>query len=66
MLAKRYLDKGLELIQRLQETQLGYIERAAEMIAQATKDADLVVIDEEAEVYITMVSGQVVYRASEG
>jgi uncharacterized phosphosugar-binding protein len=38
MLAKRYLDKGLELIQRLQETQLGNIERAAEMIAQATAD----------------------------
>jgi N-acetylglucosamine-6-phosphate deacetylase len=28
------------------------------------KDADLVVIDEEVEVYITMVRGQVVYRAS--
>jgi N-acetylglucosamine-6-phosphate deacetylase len=28
------------------------------------KDADLVVIDEEVQVYITMVGGQVVYRAS--
>jgi uncharacterized phosphosugar-binding protein len=38
MLAKRYLDKALELIQRFQDTQLGNIEQAAEMIAQAIAD----------------------------
>jgi uncharacterized phosphosugar-binding protein len=35
MLAKRYLEKGRELLQRLQDWQLGNIEQAAEMIAQA-------------------------------
>ena len=30
------------------------------------KDADLVVIDEEVEVYMTMVKGQEVYRADAG
>lgn len=29
MLARRYLDKGLELLQRLQDTQLENIEQAA-------------------------------------
>ncbi len=38
MLAKKYLDKGLELLQRLQETQLENIERAAEVIASAVAD----------------------------
>jgi uncharacterized phosphosugar-binding protein len=35
MLARKYLDKSLELLQRLQDTQLAHIESAAEMIAQA-------------------------------
>lgn len=38
MLAKRYLDKALELIQRFQDTQLGNIEQAAQVIAQAIAD----------------------------
>lgn len=38
MLARRYLDKGLELLQRLQDTQLANIERAADLIAQAIAD----------------------------
>ena len=38
MLAKRYLDKGLELLQRFQDTQLENIEQAAEVIAQAVAD----------------------------
>lgn len=38
MLAKRYLDKGLDLLQRLQDTQLEQIEQAAELIAQAVTD----------------------------
>jgi uncharacterized phosphosugar-binding protein len=38
MLAKRYLDKGLDLLQRLQDTQLEHIEQAAELIAQAVAD----------------------------
>ncbi|GAB4530104.1 MAG: SIS domain-containing protein [Anaerolineae bacterium] len=38
MLAKKYLEKGVELLQRLQETQLENIERAAEMIASAVAD----------------------------
>jgi uncharacterized phosphosugar-binding protein len=38
MLAKRYLDKSLELLQRLKDTQLENIEQAAEMIAQAIAD----------------------------
>jgi uncharacterized phosphosugar-binding protein len=38
MLAKRYLEKGLELLQRLQDTQLGNVEQAAEMIAQAINE----------------------------
>jgi uncharacterized phosphosugar-binding protein len=38
MLAKKYLDKSLELLQRLQETQLAHIEAAAEMIVQAVAD----------------------------
>ena len=38
MLATRYLDKGLELLQRLQDTQLENIEQAAELIAQAVAD----------------------------
>jgi len=36
--AKRYLDKGLELIRRIQDTQLENIERAADLIAQAIAD----------------------------
>lgn len=38
MLAKRYVDKALELIQRFQDTQLGNIEQAAQVIAQAIAD----------------------------
>jgi uncharacterized phosphosugar-binding protein len=38
MLARRYLDKGLQLLQRLQDTQLANIERAADLIAQAVAD----------------------------
>ena len=38
MLAKRYLDTALELIQRFQDAQLGNIEQAAEVIAQAIAD----------------------------
>jgi len=38
MLAKKYLDKGLELLQRLQDRQLENIEQAAEFIAQAIAD----------------------------
>jgi len=38
MLAKRYLDQGLELIQRLQDTQLENIEQAAEVIARAVAE----------------------------
>lgn len=38
MLAKKYLDKGFELLQRLQETQLENIERAAEVIASAVAE----------------------------
>lgn len=38
MLAKKYLDKGLELIQRFQDTQLENVEHAAELIAQAVAD----------------------------
>lgn len=38
MLAKRYLEKSLELIQRLQETQASKIEQAADLIAQAVVD----------------------------
>lgn len=38
MFAKRYLDKGLELIRRIQDTQLENIERAADLIAQAIAD----------------------------
>jgi uncharacterized phosphosugar-binding protein len=38
MLAKKYLDKGLNLLRRLQETELGHIEQAAELIAQAVAD----------------------------
>ncbi len=38
MLAKKYLDKGLELIQRFRETQLENVEQAAELIAQAVAD----------------------------
>jgi uncharacterized phosphosugar-binding protein len=38
MLAKKYLDRSLELIQKLSETQLKNIEEAAELIAQAVMD----------------------------
>jgi uncharacterized phosphosugar-binding protein len=38
MLAKQYFDKGLELINRLQDTQLEQIERAAELISHAVAD----------------------------
>jgi uncharacterized phosphosugar-binding protein len=38
MLAKKYLDKGLDLIQQLRDTQLEKIEQAAELIAQAVAD----------------------------
>jgi len=38
MLAKQYLDKGLELIEQVRETQLEHIERAAELISQAVAD----------------------------
>ena len=38
MLAKEYFDKGFELLQRLQDTQLENIEQAAEVIAQAVAD----------------------------
>ena len=38
MLAKRYFDKGLELLQRLQDTQLANVEQAAELIAQSVAD----------------------------
>lgn len=35
MLAKRYFEKGLNLLQRIEDTQLENIEQAAELIAQA-------------------------------
>ena len=38
MLAKKYLARGLELLQRFQDTQLENVEQAAEMIAQAVAD----------------------------
>jgi uncharacterized phosphosugar-binding protein len=38
MLAIKYLEKGLELLQRLQETQLDNIQQAADIIAQAVTD----------------------------
>jgi uncharacterized phosphosugar-binding protein len=38
MLAKKYLDKGLDLIQQLRDTQLEKIEQAAELIAQSVVD----------------------------
>lgn len=38
MLAKRYLEKSLDLLERLQDTQLENVERAAELIAQAIAD----------------------------
>ena len=38
MLAKKYLEKSLGLLQRLQDTQLENIEQAAELIAQAVVD----------------------------
>jgi uncharacterized phosphosugar-binding protein len=38
MLAKKYLDAGLDLIQRLRDAQLEKIEQAAELIAQAVSD----------------------------
>jgi uncharacterized phosphosugar-binding protein len=38
MLAKKYFEKGFELLHRLQETQTGNIENAAEMIAQAVAE----------------------------
>ncbi len=38
MLAKKYLDKGFDLLEWLRDTQLGNIEQAAEMIAQAVAD----------------------------
>ena len=38
MLAKRYFAKSLELLERLRDTQLLKIERAAELIAQAVAD----------------------------
>ncbi len=38
MLAKRYFDKGFDLLEKLQDTQLEHIERAAELIAQAVAD----------------------------
>jgi len=38
MLARKYLEKGVELIQHLQETQTEAIEQAAELIAQAIAD----------------------------
>jgi uncharacterized phosphosugar-binding protein len=38
MLAKAYFDKGFDLLQRLHDTQLEHIERAAELIAQAVAD----------------------------
>jgi len=38
MLAKRYLENGCDLLRRLQDTQLGQIEQAAELIAQAVAD----------------------------
>jgi uncharacterized phosphosugar-binding protein len=38
MLAKKYLEKGFELLERFQETQLENVERAAEVIAQAVAD----------------------------
>jgi uncharacterized phosphosugar-binding protein len=38
MLAKRYFAHSFELLEQLQETTLGRIEEAAEMIAQATAD----------------------------
>ncbi len=38
MLGRKYLDKAMELIQRLQETQAEAIEQAAELIAQAVAD----------------------------
>lgn len=38
MLANRYLEKAIELLQRFQDTQLESIEQAAEVIAQAVVD----------------------------
>ena len=38
MLAKKYFEQGFELLTQLQETQLQNIEKAAEMIAQASAD----------------------------
>ena len=38
MLANKYLDKALELVQRLRDEQLGNIEQAAEMIAGAVAE----------------------------
>jgi len=38
VLAKRYLEKSLDLLERLQDTQLENIERAAELIARAIAD----------------------------
>jgi uncharacterized phosphosugar-binding protein len=38
MLAKRYLERALELLERFRETQLENVERAAELIAQAVAD----------------------------
>ena len=38
MLAESYFNKGFDLLQRLQDTQLERIERAAELIAQAAAD----------------------------
>ncbi len=38
MLARKYFTKGLELLNRLEETQLPNIEQAAEIIAQATAE----------------------------
>jgi len=38
MLAKRYLEYGMDLLERLQASQLGQIEQAAELIAQAVVD----------------------------
>lgn len=38
MLSKKYFEKGLSLLERLQETQSESIEQAAEMIAQATAE----------------------------
>ncbi len=38
MLAKKYFEKGFELLRRLQETQSENIEKAAEMISQAVAE----------------------------